>query len=77
MSMKFYFSVIRIVPDPIKFEPVNVGVAVISEDGTIGDVLYNRRVKTRLSSFRRDFPLPVLLASIDDLRYYLGLEAQQ
>src|SRR3990170_2596180 len=76
MKNKFYFSIIRIVPDPVKFEPVNVGVVVVSADGAIGDLLYNKRIRSRLTPYRLDFPLGSIFATIDDLRQHLGLDTQ-
>ncbi len=76
MRSKFYFSVIRVVPDPVKFEPINVGVVVIAADGVGGELLYNKRIRSRLAPIRRDLPLAGIFATIEDLKQYLGLEMQ-
>lgn len=77
MVRKFYFSVIRLVPDPVKDEPINLGVAVIDEGGTQGDLLYNPRIKTRIGVVKSGFPIESFIASIEDLRFYLQLQSQE
>jgi hypothetical protein len=76
MNNQFAFSVIRVVPDPIKDEAVNVGVVVVSEDGSSGCIRYSDKFRTRINVLKRDFPIASVSAAIEDLKTYLGLEAQ-
>ncbi len=72
----FKFSVIRVVPDPVKDEGINVGAIVVSEDGKSGDFLYNSRFRTRVSRLKRDFPYDAALASLRDVATFIGIESQ-
>ena len=76
MSEEFLFSILRVVPDPIKDEAVNIGVVVLRADGGGGDIMFSGRFKTRVAALRQDFPVESTLAAIEDLRAFLGLETQ-
>ena len=77
MKERFYFSVIKVVPDPIKYEPINVGVVVLEQHGRTGDLAYNRHIKTRIRAVKSAFPIDSLFAAIEDLRYHLHLDPQR
>ena len=71
---EFYFSVVRVVPDPIKDEAINVGVVVGSDDGRA--LMKVAVPRTRIRSFQRRYPFSTLEKSISDLAFSLGIDLQ-
>lgn len=71
---EFYFSVVRVVPDPVKDEAINVGVVVTSEDGPA--LMRVGVPRTRVRSVQSRYPFGVLEKSISDLAFGLGIDLQ-
>lgn len=71
---RFFFSVIRVVPDPIKDEAVNIGVVVASEEGRAA--MKVRVPRSRIRDMQRSFSFETLNRSIIELGRVLGVEAQ-
>jgi|SRR5579871_3873718 len=64
-AQSFTFSVIRVVPDPIRDEAVNVGVIVADSAGAT--MLINRQAHSRIRSLQRNFSFAVLEAALADI----------
>ena len=74
MSIDYIYSVLRVVPDPVKNEAVNIGAVVVEADGPRGDIIFTERFKTRVAALRKDFPVAAIVAAVEDLKVFLGLE---
>jgi len=46
----FTYSILRVEPDPVRGEFVNVGVAMVDDDGTYSKLAFNYRIQSRLSA---------------------------
>jgi Protein of unknown function (DUF3037) len=73
---KFFYSIVRVVPDPVRFEPLNVGVVVIEESGRAGDLRFNQRIQSRLAALDRSVSLSTVLRVVGSLPSYLGFDRQ-
>lgn len=76
MSEDFRYSVIRIVPDPVKDEAINVGCVVVTSDGSTGRLAYTKRFRSRLSTLKKGYPYESAVAAIEELKVLLGVEGQ-
>jgi hypothetical protein len=73
---RFVYSVIRVVPDPIKDEAINVGVVVTPAEGAGGAmrVHLNDPVRARIKAAQNDYDIEALRRSLEDLRAALGID---
>ncbi len=72
--MKFHYSVVRVVPDPIKDEAVNVGVIVIAETGPSS--MRVKAPRARIRAMQRTFSFEGLEHSMTDLARAVGIDLQ-
>src|SRR6266511_6102821 len=72
----FMYAIIRVVPDPIRDEAINVGVVVTPTEGSGGRMRVSNRVRTRIRSLQPDYGFDALDQTLEDLRHALGLDPQ-
>src|ERR1700674_1113496 len=70
---RFTYSVVRVVPDPIKNEGINVGVVVASDVGR-GRLKWNPRFTTRVRALQRDFSFDAVDQAIRGLEKLLHVD---
>ncbi len=74
MSQLFYYSIIKLVPHPIRQEAINLGVVVVSADAAYSDAKFVGKYKHRLRALAPDVN-PVLIARfVEDFRARFSLE---
>ena len=75
-ALMYYYAVVRVVPDPIKDEAINIGVVVVDSKRHEGTMQVNQKVRTRIKHLQSNYPFDDLERSIADLRDALGLDVQ-
>src|SRR5919108_2740588 len=74
----FVYSVVRVVPDPIKDEAINIDVAVVGADGAGArlEVDVSAKARSGIRAVQRDFSFQALEWSLRDLEATLGADRQ-
>ena len=72
----FHYSVIRVVPDPVRDEAVNIGVVVADARSGQGRMRVRRRVVSRVRAIHRRYSDATLERSLKDLASALGVDSQ-
>jgi hypothetical protein len=70
----FYYSVIRLVVDPLRDEAINIGVIVATRKGV--GLMRTRVPRTRVRTVRKNFPFALLESLLHDLRQAAGLASE-
>jgi hypothetical protein len=73
-SLSFMYSVIRVVPDPIRDEAINVGVIVADDAHT--SMLINRQARSRIRTIQRSFSFTALESALADIGEALNAAPQ-
>jgi hypothetical protein len=60
----FTYSILRVEPDPVRGEFINVGVAMVDDGGTYSKLLFNYRIQSRLSALGGGRLLHTVLAAL-------------
>ncbi|MBI3970936.1 MAG: DUF3037 domain-containing protein [Chloroflexi bacterium] len=75
-AQRFFYSVVRIVPDPIKDEAINVGVVVTPVEGEGGRMRTHLGgpVRSRIRAVQPGYNFEALCWSLQDLESALGID---
>ncbi len=72
LARLFFYSVVRVVPDPVRKEALNVGVIVVDADGPDASAAFLRRFRTKLRLLDPWTEPSVLERLVDNLSSRLG-----
>ncbi len=83
MTETYYYSVVKLVPHPVRDEPINLGVVLTSGTGDYADYRFTRAFKTKIRALAPDVPpafverfiaeFPALLPRVKEQQMFSGL----
>lgn len=67
-AQTFYYSVVKLVPHPVRDEAINLGVVLVDEHGTFADYRFTHAYKVKLQRVAPDFDPSVVSAFLTDFK---------